>query len=186
MGNKLSCCCLKPNASPKLGQHAGGRPREYETPVYGGGSRNSVAEPPATAAMELDNLHSLFCDGHPILRLSDVEKPDGKEVAGVHCSQKYLCPVLTPGSPSREPPPQAPCLEAAFLELALPGVPTPYSLPVLSGQFPCSLPKPPSSYSQPSLRHSRPWPFLFMPLFNVSWASVKTFGYIFSFLSVKT
>ncbi|EPQ14134.1 Cyclin-Y-like protein 1 [Myotis brandtii] len=74
MGNKLTCC-LKSNASPKLGQHSGWVNRDDESGVCVAGTRNSVAAPPAPTALEPAELDFQACEGHPVLCLGDLEMP---------------------------------------------------------------------------------------------------------------
>lgn len=87
MGNKLTCRCLKPNASPKVG-----RSFEWVNPY----PEAYVCEV-TRAAREHTDLGLVFCKCHPVLRLSDLQMPKGKEVAGVQCCQLHLWPLLTPG-----------------------------------------------------------------------------------------
>uniref|UniRef100_G1QCA9 Uncharacterized protein n=1 Tax=Myotis lucifugus TaxID=59463 RepID=G1QCA9_MYOLU len=74
MGNKLTCC-LKSNASPKLGQHSVWVNRDDESGVCVAGTRNSVAAPPAPTALESAELDFQACEGHPVLCLGDLEMP---------------------------------------------------------------------------------------------------------------
>lgn len=200
MGNTLTCC-VKPSASPKLGRRSGPAEPDYESEVYEAAAGDAVAVAPSPAAVEPAELDFGTGEGHHLQHISDREMPDGKEAAGGGCSRADLWPPPPPGSPGREPPPRAPsCPEPAFPgwargggggRLALPGIPTPYSFPVLSRPLlslstterPVRSPVP---IPRPSLGPSGPPPCLFVALFNVWWDFVKTFGYIFSVCSVKT
>lgn len=71
MGNKLSCC-LKPNASPKVGQSL-----EWVNP-----HPESDACEVTQAARAHEDLGFQFCKCHPVLRLSDLQMPKGKEWQG--------------------------------------------------------------------------------------------------------
>ncbi|XP_059551442.1 cyclin-Y-like protein 1 [Myotis daubentonii] len=64
MGNKLSCC-LKPNASPKVG-----RSLEWVNP-----HPESDACEVTQAAWAHEDLGFQFCKCHPVLRLSDLQRP---------------------------------------------------------------------------------------------------------------
>ncbi|XP_070263447.1 cyclin-Y-like protein 1 isoform X2 [Myotis yumanensis] len=74
MGNKLTCC-LKSNASPKLGQHSVWVNRDDESGACVAGTRNSVAAPPAPTALEPAEWDFQACEGHPVLCLGDLEMP---------------------------------------------------------------------------------------------------------------
>nr|KAF6500938.1 hypothetical protein HJG59_007961 [Molossus molossus] len=149
MGNILSCCWKRsasPSASPNASPNASPSPVLHsvlvnqvvdELNVCVPSTRISVAVPPTIAALEYGDLDDLDFDvGQPVWRMSDIKMPTGKEALGVLCSQANLWPPLLPGSPRGEPPPQAPsCLEPAFQELALHGIPTSYSFLYMCGQF---------------------------------------------------
>ncbi|KAK1338695.1 hypothetical protein QTO34_019352, partial [Cnephaeus nilssonii] len=92
MGNKLTCC-LKSNASPKLGQHSGWVNRDEESGVCVAGTRNSVAAPPAPTALEPAELNFQACVGRPVLYLGDLEMPKA-------CNSK----ALAAEPPTPEPP----------------------------------------------------------------------------------
>ncbi|XP_070278809.1 cyclin-Y-like protein 1 [Myotis yumanensis] len=66
MGNKFSCC-LKPNASPKVGQSL-----EWVNP-----HPESDACEVTQAAWAHEDLGLLFCKCHPVLRLSNRQTPKG-------------------------------------------------------------------------------------------------------------
>ncbi|XP_054569456.1 cyclin-Y-like protein 1 [Eptesicus fuscus] len=65
MGNKLTCRCLKPNASPKVG-----RSLEWVNPY----PESYVCEV-TRAAREHKDVGLVFCKCHPVLRLSDLQMP---------------------------------------------------------------------------------------------------------------
>ncbi|XP_070278535.1 cyclin-Y-like protein 1 [Myotis yumanensis] len=68
MGNKFSCC-LKPNASPKVGQSL-----EWVNP-----HPESDACEVTQAAWAHEDLGLLFCKCHPVLRLSNRQTPKGEQ-----------------------------------------------------------------------------------------------------------
>lgn len=114
MGNTLTCC-VKPNASPKLGRRSGPAEPDYESEVYEAAAGDAVAVAPSPAALEPAELDFGTGEGHHLQHISDREMPDGKEAAGGGCSRAYLWPPPPPASPGRKPPPRAPsCPEPAF------------------------------------------------------------------------
>lgn len=88
MGNKLTCRCLKPNASPKVGRSV-----EWVNPH----PESYVCEV-TQAGQTYKNSDFVFCKCHPVVRLSDLQVPKGKEVAGIHCCPLHRWPLLTAGS----------------------------------------------------------------------------------------
>ncbi|XP_070281342.1 cyclin-Y-like protein 1 [Myotis yumanensis] len=68
MGNKFSCC-MKPNASPKVGQSL-----EWVNP-----HPESDACEVTQAAWAHEDLGFLFCKCHPVLRLSNRQTPKGEQ-----------------------------------------------------------------------------------------------------------
>ncbi|XP_070279495.1 cyclin-Y-like protein 1 [Myotis yumanensis] len=91
MGNKFSCC-LKPNASPKVGQSL-----EWVNP-----HPESDACEVTQAAWAHEDLGLLFCKCHPVLRLSNRQTPKG-------CLANLSWPV----PPANVPQPQSALIEVS-------------------------------------------------------------------------
>lgn len=149
MGNTLTCC-VSPNASPKLGRRKGSAVPDYESEIYEAAAGDAVAVAPAPAAVEPAELDFGAGEGHHLQHISDREMPEGKEEAGT--SRPSRGPTLSALGRS---PGDAAAASGAFLpgaglpragrrgsRLALPGVPTPYSFPVVSGQLLSLFPAP--------------------------------------------
>lgn len=169
MGNKL-CCCLKPEV----------RVRWSRKP-------NSDHGPTADQSDEdLEFFGCLFTKDSPVLRLSDLQLPEGKQEGG-RCSLISVTPLVSadPRVPRWAP---APPLQGRLL-LAWGSFLRAGSRPLFSHHvWPVSFPNTQCCFFHPQLsrKHCSPPPFLIMALSNVSRDFVKAFGYIFSFLSMKT
>lgn len=97
MGNILSCCwksSASPNASPRPEGHSVQVNQVADdSDVCDPSTRKSVAVPPAIAVLEYVELGDLdFEEGQPVLRMSDLKMPAGKETPGVFFSPGDLCP----------------------------------------------------------------------------------------------
>lgn len=139
MGNIWSCCqkpSASPNASPCPGKSVQVNQVVDDSDVCDPSTRKSVAVPPAIAVLDYVELGDLdFEEGQPVLRMSDLKMPAGKETPGVLCCQVDLCPNA-PRVPWKGATTSGSLLPGAgFPMLALPGVPTPYSFLHMCGQF---------------------------------------------------
>lgn len=99
MGNKLTCCLMLTARRKPGRRHCGWVGSDDGSGVYQGDSRNSAAAPPVPTALEPTELNLHACEDHHVLHISELEMSEGKEAAGILCSQVHLQSLLPPRVP---------------------------------------------------------------------------------------